>query len=260
MDVPVPQLPVPEPTAKPSAAATAAPTAAPTAVPSAVPAAEPQTQRFTGSVFEARKKGCTTKIVEGLSRQIMAEANCIAEGSFAELPELDNVTLDPSVFPFLAQPARDALVQAAKAYPTKTLEINSMLRTVAQQYLLYDWYQRGRCGITLAARPGKSNHEGGLSIDISRPARWRKRLAKHGFKWFGKRDRWHFDYKTAKHGDDQSLDVKAFQRLWNLNHPDDVISEDGDYGKATEERLKQAPSIGFPLGPSCSQASSDQVP
>jgi hypothetical protein len=36
-----------------------------------------------------------------------------------------------------------------------------MLRTVAQQYLLYTWYQNGQCGIGLAAKLGNSNHETG---------------------------------------------------------------------------------------------------
>ncbi|MGE3767260.1 MAG: hypothetical protein AB7L94_33715, partial [Kofleriaceae bacterium] len=43
-------------------------------------------------------------------------------------------------------------------------------------------------------------------------------------------------------------------RLWNKNAPDDPIAEDGDYGPATEERVKRAPAEGFGVGASCVSA------
>ena len=49
----------------------------------------------------------------------------------------------------------------------ESLQINSALRTIAQQYLLYDWYHEGRCGITAAAHVGNSNHEGGRAVDLA---------------------------------------------------------------------------------------------
>jgi hypothetical protein len=48
--------------------------------------------------------------------------------------------------------------------------------------------------------------------------------------------------------------VLAFQKLWNRNHQEDAISEDGRYSPATEQRLKKAPPGGFPLGASCAKA------
>ena len=61
----------------------------------------------------------------------------------------------------------------------------------------------------------------------------------------------HFDYTGAGAEDLRGADIQAFQRLWNRNHPEDPISEDGAWGPATEARMKAAPAAGFAKGPSC---------
>jgi hypothetical protein len=210
------------------------------------------------TVDEVSQSGCTTKVVAGLSQQIIAEGNCLSPGAFVALPELPNVTLDEAVFPYLAEPARDALVNAVHEAKSEKLAINSMLRTVAQQYLLFRWWKAGRCGITLAALPGASNHQSGLALDVDDPEKWKRRLGKHGFRWLGKRDRWHFDFvgkgKTQRPPPAAagSLDVEAFQRLWNRNHPDEEpLAEDGDFDAATEAALRGSPAGGFPIGATC---------
>jgi hypothetical protein len=201
--------------------------------------------------------GCTTTIIKGLSEQIIAEGNCMFPGSYAKFPALDNVTQGDAVFPYMRLGARDALVDAVESAPKRKMKINSMLRTMAQQYLLYDWYKRGRCGIKLAARPGKSNHQTGLAIDISEPGSWRRTLKRQGFRWFGKRDQWHFDYVDGHSEVPKGLSLEAFQRLWNRNHPDEPIGSDGDWGDATKEALLRAPAGGFPKGPICDAKSAD---
>jgi hypothetical protein len=40
------------------------------------------------------------------------------------------------------------------------------MRTIAQQLILFQQAQANRCGITIAAEPGKSNHQSGLALDI----------------------------------------------------------------------------------------------
>ena len=208
-----------------------------------------------GSVQAVLSKGCTTSVVKPLSLQIIGEANCIRPNSYAPMPKLGNLAFGDAVFAFLRKPARDALIKVLKKGRRHRMKINSMLRTVAQQYLLYDWYQRKRCGIKLAAVPGESNHQSGLAIDISSPARWRKRLQRAGFRWLGKRDRWHFDFVGRKRRrpkkEKTAIDVRAFQRLWNRNHPTEAIREDGGWGAATEDALRRAPRRGFAIGPSC---------
>ncbi len=207
------------------------------------------------TVEEASSIGCTTTIVGGLSKQIIGQSNCLSVGAYDRVPALPNLTFGEAVFPYMSRPAKKALVKMLSRYDQSRMKVNSMLRTVAQQYLLYRWYKRGRCGISLAARPGKSNHQTGLALDIANPKRWRKRFKRYGFRWMGKKDRWHFDYVGRKAKKRRKLDVKAFQQLWNLNNPDDIISDDGGFGEDTEERLKTAPAKGFPKGPSCDPAS-----
>ncbi len=201
--------------------------------------------RSSISVAEAVDAGCSTASVAGLSLQIIAQANCIEPGAFSEVPPLANVTVGSNVFAFLEEPARDAFVTAVRSSPSQTMTVNSMLRTVAQQLLLHRWYQQGTCGISLAATPGSSNHETGLALDISEHAAWRPTLEAHGFSWLGSSDPVHFDYTGAGAIDHRGLDVLAFQMLWNANHPEDLIGEDGEYGPETEARLLAAPAEGF---------------
>lgn len=205
----------------------------------------------SGTVLDATKKSCSTGSVKGLSAQIIAEASCVNPDAFAEIPKLPNLSAGSHIFLNLEKPARDKLVGVLKANPGKTMTINSALRTVAQQYMLYRWYQSGTCGISLAAKPGSSNHETGLALDVDNYSTWRSTLQGAGFKWLGGSDPVHFDYVGAGAKDYRGLDVLAFQRLWNRNNPNDKISEDGAWGPQTEARMKKAPAAGFAKGPSC---------
>jgi hypothetical protein len=203
------------------------------------------------TVLEAAKKSCSSASVRRLARQIAAESSCIEPGAFSHVPELANVSWGPHVNAQLEQPARDRFVKALKSKPALGMTVNSMLRTVAEQYALHHWYKSGRCGIKLASSPGKSAHETGLAVDVAEQASWRKALAKQGFAWFGGGDPVHFDFVGPGAVDHRGLDVLAFQRLWNRNHPAAPLVEDGAYGGAVASRLKQAPPGGFALGPSC---------
>ena len=136
-------------------------------------------------------------------------------------------------------------------HPDQTMTINSALRTVAQQYMVRRWATQKRCGVQLATRPGESNHESGLALDIREVKLWRRALESHGFRWLGAKDRVHFDYRRAPAATHSNADVAAFQQLWNRNHPDDPIADTGRYTAATEARLKKAPANGFELGADC---------
>lgn len=195
--------------------------------------------------------GCSTGAVHGLSLQIIAQGNCLSPGAYVEIPKPSNVTLGSTVVPFMQEPARNALAAALSANPSKAMQINSMLRTIAAQYLLYKWYLAGQCGIQLAAKPGTSNHETGLAIDIQQYATWQTALEAQGFKWLGSSDVVHYDYKGAGTKDLKAVQVKAFQQLWNYNNPTDLLVEDGSYGPQTEARLKLSPAEGFAKTPTC---------
>ncbi|MFO0611220.1 MAG: D-alanyl-D-alanine carboxypeptidase family protein [Polyangiaceae bacterium] len=212
------------------------------------PAEESADAVVSGTVADNVTGSCSTASVKPLSEQIIAEMRCMSPTSLAKIPSRPNLVLGGAVFPYLVKKGRDSLVASLDAHPGTTMTVNSMFRTVAQQYLLYRWYQTGRCGIGLAAKPGNSNHETGLAIDIQESSTWRASLENHGFDWFGSADVPHYDYEAASQ---KGLDVKAFQRLWNRNHPSDTIDEDGAYGPQTEARLKKSPAAGFAKGASC---------
>lgn len=214
----------------------------------------------TDPVSAAVDGSCSTTSVKGLATQLVAEIQCMRPGSMKTLDGAAGLSLGAAVFPYLQTPAVEALLVAQKARGT-TMSINSALRTLPQQYLLYRWYKGGRCGISLAAIPGTSNHEGALAVDLDDAQAWRPAMTDAGFRWLGSSDPVHFDYVGAGTIDFGGLSVTAFQRLWNRNHPEDPIAEDGDYGPTTEDRLARAPVGGFPRGAEgCALDASAPVP
>lgn len=203
------------------------------------------------TVEQAARKSCSTRIVAGLSRQIIEESRCLDPDAFVRVPARKNLVSSGTVFLYLAAPARDRLLRVLDAHPDVTMTVNSALRTVAQQVLLSKWGANRRCGVPLAAKPGESNHETGLALDVKEAATWRKPLEGAGFKWMGRKDPVHFDYAGPKAIDHRGLDVRAFQRLWTRNHPDDPLAETGKVDPRTASRLAKAPAAGFPTGARC---------
>jgi hypothetical protein len=217
------------------------------------------TPKATNSVEEAiARGGCASRPVLGLSKQIADEvARCVRPGLFVRVPS-GGALSNSADLGYLEKPAAEALAKALRARPGHTLHASSMYRTIAQQYFLH---RRAACFPAVAA-PGRSNHETGIAVDVSDPdnASWRSTLQSVGFHWLGSFDRFHFDYKGAGSVDTRGDDVKAFQRLWNRNHPEDKIGEDGIWGADTEKRLKASPAGGFPIGVPDSCAAAETVP
>jgi hypothetical protein len=209
----------------------------------------------TDPVSLAVTQSCSTTSVKGLSQQLVDEINCLSPGTLSSIASIKDVSLGSAVFPYLQTPAATALSKAVAARGT-TMTINSALRTLPQQYLLYEWYLQGRCGIGLAAKPGNSNHESGLAVDIDDNTGWNSFMSAHGWKWYGSADPVHFDYVSG--GIDlRGPSVLAFQKLWNENNPNDTIAEDGSYGPDTETRLTKSPVGGFAKGATCTQTPQD---
>jgi hypothetical protein len=215
---------------------------------------KPSTPKHYATVQQAAVESCTTASVDGLSRQIIAQARCIKPNAFVPLPSRPNLVIASQVFPYLELEARDRLLKALDSKPKVKMTINSALRTVAQQYLVWRWSATKRCGVPLATPPGQSNHEIGIALDIAEAGTWRPALEAQQFKWLGASDRVHFDYKGGGSTPQGSAtDVLAFQKLWNKNHPSDKINEDGRYSPVVEQRLRQSPPDGFAQGPSCAK-------
>lgn len=214
----------------------------------AVPSGTPSIEGTPVSSFETST--CSTAAVIELSRQIAEETDCIMPGQLVKFDPVPGITFTGSaVLPYLSAKARADLYAAAGQAGTTPMQITSAFRTVVQQYLLNRWFELGRCGITAAAEPGRSNHESGRALDIGNYNAWITKLGAHGWSHDIPGDPVHFEHLAS--ADIRGADVLAFQRLWNRNAPNDPIAEDGDFGPATEARVKQAPAEGFGIGATC---------
>lgn len=204
----------------------------------------------TTTVKDVISSSCTTASVRGLSVQIADEMVCMRPNAFAKFTEGGGIDFSSSaVLPYMAPPAADALKRVAASHP---LSVNSGFRTIAQQYLLYRWSVLGRCGIAVAAKPGRSNHETGRAVDLANWSSVVTAMGNRGWSHSVPGDPVHFDYLAA--ADLRGLDVLAFQRLWNRNHPGDPIAADGVWGPQTATALGNSPSGGFATGATCNTA------
>jgi N-acetylmuramoyl-L-alanine amidase len=192
--------------------------------------------------------GCLTGGLRGLNNQILALLRPTVEDIFVSCEDVTTPVVGPSTIPFLQRAAKEALARAVADKGEKPRLVHAY-RTVAQQYVLRRWFLTGMCGITAARPPGSSPHERGAGIDLREdPQEWRGVLEDHDWRWAGLGDPGHFTY--VGDGVDMRLlkeGVRAFQRLWNLNNPNDRIDEDGIFGEIqTGPRLLRSPVEGFP--------------
>ena len=198
-------------------------------------AASPAASAQTVAAVAARHQ-CSTAGVVGISRQLVDTQLCMYPGAFVNAAPHAGINLSDSRLFTLAQAAtRDALWAAARTTP---LTINSMFRTLADQYVLY---HSGACG--LAATPGNSNHETGTAVDLANWSAAMRAMTNAGCRHpYPGRDDVHYD---CPGGDRRADSIRAFQRLWNVNNAGDRIAEDGDYGPMTAARVARSPAGGF---------------
>lgn len=192
-----------------------------------------------------------------LDRQIlfvMQKNNSESLVNFLDL----NAEMSAQSFSFpLLQPQAKKSLERAILKRMKKLVVNSAYRSITSQKLLSVYADKGKCGVGLAARPGKSNHQTGLAIDIEDSIGWAPYLKAEG--WRGDSlDPIHF-YFDVLESDTQTLNIsklsiESFQQLWNLNNPSDKISVNGIYDSETDTRLSQSPIEGFPKGEKCTTA------
>lgn len=187
-------------------------------------------------------KQCSTSGVRALDLQLISQLNQLHSNALIEFTDL-NISCGSGVHAYLQPQAKQALSLAIKERGTR-MTCNSAYRTLAQQAVIYSHYRNGRCGIVAAAKPGYSNHNSGLAIDIEDAPNWRPYLERHGWRWIGSFDPMHFDFK-GDGIDLRSLSIKAFQILWNANNPQTKLACDGVYGLATEKALLLSPVDGF---------------
>lgn len=200
----------------------------------------------------AAQGGCSTASLIPLNNQILEilldrvntaeETNLV---SCADIPLLRPV--GNSTIPMLQPAARLALQQAIEQ-KNREMKLVHAYRTVAHQFVLRQWKLNGRCGISAAAKPGTSDHERGLAIDIHDFEIWTHTLKSHGWQDIHD-DPGHFHFVGDGVNSDLILEsVRSFQILWNRNNPNDLIEEDGIFGDIqTGPRLLLSPIDGFPL-------------
>lgn len=197
---------------------------------------------FNGLIKDA-PLGVSTSIVNGLSQQLIYQINLIVPNALVSFDDL-NVELGNAAFPFVPQAGKEALRKAI-AKRGETLVVNSAYRTLAQQVLLYNNRSNNKNPV---AAPGTSNHQSGLALDIEDRDGWEPFLIPLGWEPLAG-DPPHVDYQGAGARDLRKTTILAFQKLWNKNHPDNKLDEDGEFGPNTEAALNRSPSVGFDIAP-----------
>ncbi len=199
------------------------------------------------------QSGCSTAGLRKLNDQIvevlLAAVNTEEETNLVPCDDIPLLrVIGNSTIPLL-QPAARASLQRVIEQKDRHLDLIHAYRTIAQQFVLLQWKLRGKCGITQARKPGTSDHERGIAIDIDDFDVWKSTLQSNGWAWAGPGDRGHFRFT----GDGVNPgviteSVRAFQILWNRNNPNDPIDEDGIFGDVqTGPRLLRSPVDGFPI-------------
>jgi N-acetylmuramoyl-L-alanine amidase len=185
----------------------------------------------------------STAVVNGLSQQLIYQLQLMMPDAFVSFDDL-NVDLLDAAFPYVQSSAKQALQKAIQDRG-QTMQVNSAYRTIAQQMLLYNDRFNNPNPV---APPGASNHQTGLAIDIEDATGWEVYLMRYGWNPLPG-DPPHFDYQGGGTIDLRSQSILAFQQLWNQNHPNERISEDGGFGPQTEDALNRSPAPGFPKAP-----------
>lgn len=189
----------------------------------------------------AARNGCSTEGLLGISRQLLDHLHCRTGGQLVRFEHPNVVLTSDRIHPYLSSEGASALYEVADS-ATTPIQINSALRTVVDQYVL-----KANCSV--AAEPGRSNHETGKAIDVANWSTHRTALINAGFTHpLPDSDAVHFEAD----GDDlRTESVIAFQHLWNLNNPRDLIAEDGAAGPQTKMRIAMTPAEGFAIGTDC---------
>jgi N-acetylmuramoyl-L-alanine amidase len=201
----------------------------------------PRAPGFNGLLKDAPEGSTAT--VNGLSQQLIHQINLIIPDTLVSFDDL-NVDLGDAAYPFVPPAAKEALRKAIQERGIRMV-VNSAYRTIAQQLLLYNWKGSNSNPV---AKPGQSNHQSGLALDIVDRPGWQPYLQRYGWQPLAG-DPPHVDYKGAGAKDLREATILAFQMLWNQNNPNDKLKEDGGYGNETEKRLNRSPAMGFEKAP-----------
>jgi N-acetylmuramoyl-L-alanine amidase/D-alanyl-D-alanine carboxypeptidase len=188
--------------------------------------------------------GCSTAGMMRLNAGLIAAT----DGAVSTIAASDKIELnDSAVNLALAHGLIDSFWAVVNDYNQqygKPLRINSLYRTAVQQICLYEWFRRGKCGISACACPGTSNHEAGQAIDVEDYEKARYIFKKFGWVWQMDKsgnDPVHFEKDLGA----EKVSVLALQKYWNRYNPTDQIAEDNQYGAKTREKALLLPINGY---------------
>ncbi|TNV76322.1 hypothetical protein FGO68_gene15920 [Halteria grandinella] len=195
-----------------------------------------------GNVIWNGAGNCQTSYIEGLSRQIADEMGALGV-RFASLQGHGGIDWS-GCSGFMNADALSSLDRLTSQHGQ--IRLSSAWRSAAAQYLLYCFKVYGRCGQTLpVAKPGTSNHEGGVAIDVPNHGYWQPILTSNGWRYpLPSADPVHFEFGSGA-SEYARKNLLAFQRLWNRHNPGRRIAEDGIYGHDTAGALFDSPCNGW---------------
>lgn len=193
---------------------------------------------------------CSTDQIATVSIQTQSNLNCNQPQTWVSLAGYPGITLGSgaSVTPFLQTSAAASLKSVVDANKAKAgnILITSALRTAVAQHILYQWSLKNKCGITVAATPGNSNHNGGLAIDTT-SSKYMRPMKNAGWTQ-PPGDSVHLDYPISDVPLSQlgPVTIKAFQSLYNQNVPlAQRIPVTGIYDDATGVAMDSVVTSGF---------------
>jgi hypothetical protein len=187
--------------------------------------------------------GTPDALVTGLSRQLVDAINCLRPGTLVDIPLDAVLRMLEAGRPNLIDGRALADLRAAAADGDRQMVVRWAYRDVGLQQLF--WLQDAYQGCAVAARPGGSNHQNGLAVDLNDWAYWEPIMRRHGWENNLANDRVHFDYQRVEDIGLGSFSLYAFQELWNLNHPEAPLPTGGALDAETDAALAGAPIEGL---------------
>lgn len=182
----------------------------------------------------------STSGVKGLSDQIIAEMGETVLNRFTHPRFQPSNTCDPYFHTEMIKKLNEALMD--HYLPGVTMQVNSGYRSPVRQFVLREFFEQGKHGITAVARVGTGNHERGLAIDLENANDWQMTLLALGeWHWQGVGDPMHFDLNIDSNVPQQA--IEAYQRLANRNGH--KLAEDGIWGESTKQSMLKAPCDGW---------------
>ncbi len=197
------------------------------------------------TVGQAAWRGCDASPtqVEGLSDQIARGVNCLEPGALTQLRVCQGAGClniqAPPIPEWLGSAAHESLTSMSRGFG-EPITVRWVFRDVALQHFFAS--AGDNIGCPRASAAGRSDLNSGQAAWLPNYADFEDHLEEAGWTNLGS------DLDTIWQYDDEDLtniNVLAFQRLWNLNRPDDPIDTDGLMGPQTRGAIDRAPVAGF---------------